>query len=139
MAVMRALKILFGTAATLASISWPTRTCAISCSKIWAFSHIVERSAIVYRASPESALTYCPGPTLREMTVPSIGAVIRVTRLIVPCLLEFQRFPSSVRPRIRRRTRAASNAVSADRMSFSAAASCASACCKSLNGAALPS
>ena len=30
-------------------------------------------------------MTYCPGPTLREMTVPSIGAVIRVTRLIVPC------------------------------------------------------
>ena len=89
---MRALKIRFGAAATFASISWPIRTNAISCSKIWAFSHIVDRSAIVYSASPESALTYCPGPTLREMTVPSIGAVIRVTRLIVPCLLEFQDF-----------------------------------------------
>ena len=89
---MRALKILSGTAETLASISWPIRTCAISCSKIWAFNHIVERSAIVYRASPESALTCCPGPTLRETTVPPIGAVIVVTRLSVPCLLEFRDF-----------------------------------------------
>ena len=92
MAAMRALKIRFGAAAILASISWPTRTNAMSCSKIWAFSHIVDRSAIMYSASPESALTYCPGPTLREITVPSIGAVIGVTRLIVPSLLEFRNF-----------------------------------------------
>ena len=64
MALMRALKTRFGAAETLASISWPTRTSAISCSKIWAFSHIVERSAIAYSASPESALTYWPGPDL---------------------------------------------------------------------------
>ena len=89
---MRALKTLSGTAETLASISWPIRTCAISCSKIWAFSHIVERSAIVYSASPESALTYCPGPTLRETTVPPIGAVIVVTRLSVPVCSSFEDF-----------------------------------------------
>ena len=55
MALMRALKIRSGTGETLASISWPIRTCAISCSKIWAFNHIVERSAIVYSASPDGA------------------------------------------------------------------------------------
>ena len=83
MLTIRVLKVRFGAAATFASISWPIRTDAISCSKICAFSHIVDRSAITYNASAESDLTYCPGPTLREMTVPSIGAVIRVTRLIV--------------------------------------------------------
>ena len=92
MVAMRALKVRFGAAETLASISWPTRTNAISCSKIWAFSHIVDRSAIAYSASPESALTYCPGPTLREITVPSIGAVIRVTRLMRAVLLELRDF-----------------------------------------------
>ena len=55
---MRAVNIRFGAAATLTSTSWPTRTNAISCSKICAFSHIVDRSAITYSASPESALTY---------------------------------------------------------------------------------
>ena len=89
---MRALKIRFGAAETLASTSWPIRTNAISCSKIWALSHIVERSAITYSASPESALTYWPGPTLRAITVPSIGAMIRVTRLRVPRLLECRNF-----------------------------------------------
>ena len=138
MALMRALKTLFGTAETLASISWPIRTCAISCSKIWAFSHIVERSAIVYSASPESALTCCPGPTLRETTVPLIGAVIVVTRLSVPICSSFE-ISASVRPTMRRRARAASSVVSADRKSFSALASCASAACRSLDGAALPS
>ena len=135
---MRALKVLPGTAETLASISWPMRTCAISCSKICALSHIVERSAIVYSASPESALTYCPGPTLRETTVPPIGAVIVVTRLSAPVCSSL-RISGSLRPRIFSRTRAASNAASAARRSFSAAASCASACCRSLEGAALPS
>ena len=64
MALMRALKIRSGTAETLASISWPIRTCAISCSKIWAFNHIVERSAIVYSASPEIGFDMLSGPDL---------------------------------------------------------------------------
>ena len=45
-ALMRALNTRSGMAAIFASMSWPTRTFAMSFSGTFAFSHIVVRSAI---------------------------------------------------------------------------------------------
>ena len=72
------------------------------------------------------------------MTVPSIGAGIGVERLTTPFLFKAAT-SSSVKPTMRNRTRVASTAISAERMSFSAATSWFCACCHSFSGAALPS
>ena len=135
MALMRALKTRFGTAETLASISWPIRTCAMSCSKIWAFSHIVERSAIIQGVSG-SDLTCCPGPTLRETMVPPIGAVMGDAAEHA-MLLEFSKFRHRYGPESAAERGPLRSVVSVDRRSFSALASCASATCEILGRGSL--